>query len=251
MFLRPKKAFSLLEITFAIGFFSLFSMILFFALQSTSKVWQRTSARDAALRQIVRARSFLSRDLMNGSGRPNQSASSHVGPSLGAGWDGDALTLLSCEDNSTPWNINNTGGSVLTREVTYSLFVPTNVNARYGGTFPGLADAQGYEDACPYKWLVRRTDPVPAPVSPNPEAAVPTNWTTTLLSRPSSMSATATSQVVATLHSFRILSNGPQWEFELRACAVDEARRKLALGSVLLGSSPYVLVQRFSVVVHN
>lgn len=248
---RPERAFSLLEVMFAVSFFSLFSLILFYALQSTSKVWQRTSARDAAMRQIVRARSFLSRDLMNGSGRPNQSASAHVGPSLSAGWDGDALTILSNENNSTPWNINTTGGSVLTREVTYSLFVPTNVNARYGGTFPGLADVQGYEDACPYKWLVRRVDPAPPPASPNPEAAVPTNWTTTLLSRPSTLTSTSTTQVVATLHSFRVLSNGPQWEFELRAVAVEEARRKLALGATLLGSSPYVLVQRFAVAVHN
>jgi len=237
---------------FAVGFFAMFSLILFFALRSTSKVWQRTSARDSALRQIVRARSFLSRDLMNGSGRPNQSGSARVGPSLGAGWDGDALTMLSCEDNNTPWSINPTGGSVLTREITYSLFVPTNVNARYSGSFPGVADAQGYEDACPYKWLVRRVDPAPAPASPNPESAIPTNWTTTLLSRPSSMNSTANTQVVATLHSFRIISNGPQWEFELRACAVDEAKRKIPLGTVALGSSsPYILTQRFSVAVHN
>ena len=65
------------------------------------------------------------------------------------------------------------------------------------------------------------------------------------------MTSTATTQVVATLHSFRILSAGPQWEFELRACAVDEARRKISLGSSLLGNSPYMLVQRFSVAVHN
>jgi len=248
---RRLRAFSLLEVLFAISFFSMFSMVLFFALQNTSKVWQRTSARDAALRQIVRARSFLSRDLQNGSGRPNQSASTRVGPSLGAGWDGDALTILSCEDNATPWSISTTGASVLTRELTYSLFVPTNVNARYGGTFPGLSDGAGYEDGCPYKWLIRRIDPVPAPAPPNPEAAVPSNWTTILLSRPSSMTSTATTQVVATLHSFRILSAGPQWEFELRACAVDEARRKISLGSSLLGNSPYMLVQRFSVAVHN
>jgi hypothetical protein len=247
---RP-RGFSLLEVSFAIGFFGLFSLILFYALQNTSKMWQRSSARDAALRQIVRARSYLTRDLMNGSGRPGQSASAHVGPSLGAGWDGDAFTVLSCEDNSTPWNINSTGGSILTREVTYSLFVPQNVNARYGGSFPGLADAQGYEDACPYKWLVRRVDPAPAAVAPSPDASIPSNWTTTLLTRPASMSPTSTTQVVATLHSFRILSNGPRWEFELRACAVDEARRKMALGAVALGSSPYVLVQRFALSVHN
>ena len=249
--LRPPRGFSLLEVMFAVGFFGLFSAILYFALQSTSKVWQRTSARDAALRQIVRARSFLTRDLMNGSGRPGQSASAHVGPSLSAGWDGDAFTILSCEDNTTPWNINATGGSLLTREVTYSLFVPQNVNNRYGGNYPGVADAQGYEDACPYKWLVRRVDPAPAAVAPSPDATVPANWTTSLLSRPSSLNSTATQQVVATLHSFRILSNGPRWEIELRACAVDEARRKMALGSVALGSSPYILVQRFALSVHN
>jgi hypothetical protein len=240
-----------MELLISISFLALFSIMMFLALQSTTQVWRRTSSRDGALRQLVRARAFLTRDLMNGSGRPNQFASAPVGPSLGAGFDGDALTILTCEDESTPWNVTTSGTSVLVREITYSLFVPNNVNTLYGATFPGLADAQGYEEGCPYKWLVRRLDPVPAVVPPNPESVVPSNWTTTLLLRPTSKTSTNTTQVISTLLGFRVLASGSQWQFELKACAVEDARRTLALGSAPLGSSQYTLIQRFTVPIHN
>lgn len=249
--LRRCKGFSVLELIISISFLALFSMMMFLALQSTTQVWRRTSSRDGALRQLVRARAFLTRDLINGSGRPNQFATAPVGPSLGAGFDGDALTILTCGDGTTPWNVTTSGTSVLLQEITYSLFVPNNVNTLYGGNFVGLADAQGYEEACPYKWLVRRLDPVPAVVPPNPESVVPGNWTTALLLRPTNKTSTSTTQVVSTLLGFRVLTFGTQWQFELKACAVEDARRKVPIGSAPLGSSQYTLTQRFTVPIHN
>lgn len=229
----------------------LFSFVMFFALRGTSNVWRRVSSRDEAVKQLVRARNFLTRDLMNGSARPNHFATSAVGPSLGAGRDGDALTVLTCEDGSSSWNITTTGAPVLVREVTYALFVPQNVQTLYGSAFPGVADSDGYEQACPYKWLVRRLDPVPVPVPPATESAIPSNWTTTFLTRPSSRTPTGTTQVVATLLGFRILTSGAFWQFEIKACAVDDARRRLPLGIAPLGQSEFTLVQRFSVPIHN
>jgi len=231
----------------SMAIFSMLTTLLAFTLRSTSKVWQRTSARDQALAQISKARNSLTRDLMNASQTVGQWATSTVGPSLGAGLDGDALTFLTCENGNTPWNIDNNGASVMTGEITYSLFVPVNVNTLYGLNFSGVADANGYEEACPYKWLVRRRDPAP---TGNP-VVVPANWNTTLLSRPSSLQATASSEVVSTLTGMRILQSGSQWQIELKATAVADARRKISLGSTPLGSSPYTLVQRFTVPAHN
>lgn len=247
---EKRHGFTVIELAIAMGFMGLFSMMMFFALKNTSGVWRRTSSRDNAMRELVRARSFLSRDLMNGSARPNQFANTTVGPSLGAGRDGDALTILTNDNETTPWNVTTSGNSILRREVTYSLFVPNNVNTLYGSTFPGVADAQGYEQACPYKWLVRRIDPAPAVVPPNPEPVIPATWTTFLV-RPSSKAGTATTQVVSTLLGFRVLASGGLWEFELKACAVEDARHTIGIGSTPLGSSQYTLVQRFSVPIHN
>ena len=248
---HARLGFSVIESMICMALLVIFFSMMYLALKSTTNVWRRTSARDGAMRQLVRARAFLTRDLMNGSARPNQFATAKVGPSLGSGFDGDALTILTCHSDSTPWNINSSGASILTGEVTYSLFVPQNVNTLYSATFPGVADALGYEEACPYKWLVRRQDPVPAVVPPNPESVIPGTWTTAYLLRPASKAPTATTQVVSTLLGFRVLASGSHWQFELKACAVEDARHKLPLGTAPLGSSSYTIVQRFSVPVHN
>lgn len=248
---RRKAAVALVELMVSMGFFGLFGAVMFYSLSSTTNVWRKTSARDGALRHLIKARTMITRDLKNASSRPKQFASDRFGPSLGSGFDGDAFTFLSCEDESTPWNINTSGQSVLTRQVTYSLVVPLNVDALYSGTFPGVADAQGYEQACPFKYLVRRWDPVPAVVSPNPESEIAGNWKTSLLFRPASLAAGSNSQVVSTLLGMRVLSSGGQWLFELKACAVQDARPKVGIGSTPLGSSPYTLVQRFAVTAHN
>jgi type II secretory pathway pseudopilin PulG len=248
---RHPRGFALLELIVSIGFFGLFSVVMFYSLNSTAQVWRKTSGRDTALRQILRARTSIARDLKNASTRPNQFQTSKVGPSLAAGYDGDAFTFLSCENESTPWSINSSGQSVLTRQVTYSLFVPQNVNGKYGGTFPGVADTLGYEQGCPYKWLVRRWDAAPTLVAPNPEPAIASNWTTNLLFRPTSMAAGSNYQIVATLLGLRVISAGSHWQIELKACAVQDAQRNIGIGATPLGNSPYTLVQRFSVTAHN
>ena len=247
MWLNPRRAFSVIEALIAMAVFSLLTTLLAFTLQATSQVWRRTSARDLAMRQLLRARNYLTRDLVNASQVPGQWATGSVGPSLGAGTDGDALSVLTCDNGSAPWSVASNGASVLTGEVTYSLFVPLNVNNLFGYSFPGVADAAGYEEGCPYKFLVRRRDPLPAGSPPK----VPANWTTTLLARPGSYTATANSEVVATLTGFRVLQSGALWQFELKATAVEDARRKISIGTTPLGSSPYTIVQRFSLPAHN
>lgn len=231
--------------------FSLMGVLLLAALRSTTQVWRRTSSRDLAVGQLLKARTNLTRDVMNASQLPQQFDTAQLGPSLGAGFDGDAFSILTCEDGQAAWNVTTDGASVLRAQVSYGLWVPNNVNARYGYTFSGVADAQGYEEGCPYKWLMRRQDAVPAPVAPNPFAAVASNWNTTLLTRPTNLTESPTYRAVATLTGFRVLASGGLWQFELRATAVEDARQKLPIGSSPLGSSPYTIVQRFSVPAHN
>lgn len=247
----PARGFTILELFLATTLFTLLGALLLVTLLSTTRVWRQTSARERALGELLKARAHLTRDIVNASQVPGQFATAQVGPSLGAGRDGDALTVLTSEDGQTPWNLQSDGSSVLTAQVSYALWVPHNVNTLFGHNFVGVADANGYEDACPYKWLMRRQDPPPALVPPATHPLVASNWATTLLARPNSMTMGPNQRAVATLTGFRVLASGGLWQFELSATAVEDARQKVTLGSTSLGTSPYILVQRFSLPTHN
>ena len=248
---KHRRAFSLIELLISLGLFSLMTGLLWTTMQSTAQIWRRSSSRDNAQREILRARAHLTRDLANASRKLNQFATTQTGPSLGAGRDGDALTFLTCENGTTPWNITATGSSVMTAEITYALFVPVNVNTLYGHTFAGVADANGYEQGCPFKWLVRRQDPAPAALPPA-DPQIPATWTTTLLQRPATTVPAANQQVVATqLLGFRVLGSGGMWQIELKAVAIEDASRHIGIGPSALGNTTYTIVQMFTVPAHN
>lgn len=245
---RP-KGFTVVELLVAMTLFSILSALLWDTMQGTSEVWRRSSGRDGALREMLKARSYLTRDLANASRQTGQYATGTTGPSLATGKDGDALTFLSCENGTTPWNVTETGSAVMTAEITYGLFVPQNVNSKYSYTFNGVADADGYEQGCPFKWLLRRQDPVAA--AP-PDPTIPANWTTTFLNRPSVTVPGAGQQIVATqLLGFRVLASGPVWQIELKAVAVEDAAHTIGIGPTALGNSTYTLVQQFTIAGHN
>ena len=207
---------------------------LMFARKGLASCWPRLSC---SLASRARCKSSVSTKPLLG------------GPSLGAGKDGDALTFLTCENGTTPWNVTETGAAVMSAEITYGLFVPQNVNNMFSYTFPGVADADGYEQGCPFKWLLRRQDPVAA-IPPDP--TIPVNWTTTFLNRPALTVPAAGQQVVAhQLLGFRVLASGPVWQIELKAVAVEDAAHTIGVGPTALGNTSYTLVQQFTIAGHN
>jgi hypothetical protein len=212
-----------------------------------SQIWQRTSARDDAIRQLHLARTRLVADLANSSRQPGQFATARVGPNLGLGYDGDALSFLSSDDGSgqSTWTVDPaTGAATPAAQITYYLVVPNAPKAT--SCVAGAPDASGYEQQCPFKWLIRRVDPAPAP-----PPTIASSWTT-FLTRPTAIIQTPARQVVADqLLQFRVFSAAPTWTIRLSAVAVSEATRQITLGSVPLSQSKYTLVEQFSIPAHN
>jgi hypothetical protein len=143
-----------------------------------------------------------------------------------------------------------TGKPSLASQITYYLVVPNAPN-RYAITpSAGPADAQGYEQQDPFKWLVRRVDPCPPAAGSSPPAVngIWTGW----LTRPTSVSPSASQRIIADqMLGFRILGQPPLWSIQLSAVGVSEAKRTLAIGSVPLSQSKFTLVQCFSVPANN
>lgn len=242
-----KRAYTIAEMLIVFFLFGILSTVLLAALRQVSSVWYRSSARDDAIRQVLKARTRLMKDLANSSGLPKQFATATV-PAHHTGFDGDALTFLSSDDGSAgnTWTVDpSTGVATYQSQITYYLIIPNAANS-YGITASnGPADAAGYEQQDPFKWLVRRVDK-PAPTT------IPTNWTDFFATQPSVASQTAALQVVADqILQFRVLHSAPTWSLQISAVAISDAQRQIAVGRVPLGNSPFTLVEQFAVPANN
>ena len=248
MHTKSRSGFTVPELLITCVLFLVLSTILFAALHQVSRVWYRSSSRDDALSQILKAKARLVRDLANSSSSPQLTNTTTVGPSIGNGFDGDALTFLSSDDGSAGGNWTadpSTGQATLACQITYYLVVPQATN-RYNLTHSaGPADSSGYEQQFPLKWLVRRVDGVtPGPVL-NPAW---TSW----LTRPTAMTNTPAQQVVADqLLQFRVIQRAPLWTVQIAAVAINDAMRQVPLGNIPLSQSSFTLVEQITVSTGN
>lgn len=245
--MRSRRGFTVAELALSTAIFSMLLLVMLAALNQVSRLSLRTSSRDEAVGQLLKARAALLRDLANSSAGAGQFATTTVGPSAGSGVDGHALTFLSSDkgDNSASWSSDpNTGASGMTSQITYYLVIPAVANSYGIVPAAGAADAQGHDQQFPLKWLIRRVDPAGG-------TAVDPSWTSWLV-RPTGPVNSATRQVISNrLFQFKVLSKAPVWTLELSAVAVQDARRKVALGSVPLSGSAYVVTQQVSVRAQN
>ena len=245
------RGFTVLELTITCMLFGVLSVVLVASLSQVTGLWRRSSSRDDAVAQILKAKAAITRDLNNASAQSGQFATTHVGPSLpGSGFDGDALTFLSSDNGTSAWNNSvSTGQASMQSEITYYLYIPNAANA-YGIVTPAdghAPDSTGYEQQCPCKWLLRRVDLPAAP----PMTML--GWSSLLPStQPTSLASTSQIQVVANqLFQLKVLASGPLWTIQLGAVAVADATHKIALGSLPLGQSSYTLVEQFTVPINN
>lgn len=229
-----RKAFTVLEILIVCTIFSMLSALLWFALRNVSDLWRQSDAKDDAVRELIRARTALTRDLRNASS--SHFATARVGPNL-TGFDGDAVTFLSSDSgaSNSQWNLTPDGRATLPAQVTYYLVVPNPP----GEVSAGPADSHGYEQQDPYKWLVRRVDPGGTSLNPA--------WHSWLVRPTSSSPSTGWSILSTRLLGFRVLHQGPMWTLELSAVAIKDARHRGSLGSTPLRDGAFTLVDRFSV----
>ena len=235
----------------SIGAFSVLALLTFYCLRQVTLMQLRNSGREEALRNLLRASEVLQRDLVNSAPGPEQFAFQAV--NLGTSvHSSDAVAVLVDPQDQNGLTLDSGGGSVHTLAVTYYLAIPPNVDSLAGTPQVMGADGQGYEDQCPFKWLVRKQEPAPLLAPPAVGTGLPPNWILNHLEQPTSLWREPQRQVVsAEMLQFRILHGPPQWDIELRAAARDEARKNLALGQTPLSPTRFCLRQRITVITRN
>ncbi|MBX3170691.1 MAG: type II secretion system protein [Candidatus Eremiobacteraeota bacterium] len=241
-----RRGLTVVEVSLACALFGLITLLLASSLKNVGDIWRKTGGKDEAVRNLLKAKSSLQRDLANSGGKAGQWAIAGVGPVSCK--DSDALTFLSSDkgQNEHDWTVNPDGSAHFERQITYYGVIPNRPNPG-GVVVSTAADAQGYEQQHPFKWLIRRSDPAP---TGTPQAINPgwTGW----LTAPTSYSLGPDQKVVCDqLLQFRVIRGAPLWILELRAVSVTEVQRKMALGTVPLSQGPFTLTQQFSVSTSN
>ncbi|MBS2034469.1 type II secretion system protein [bacterium] len=240
-----QRAFTIVELTLACSIFALVSILMVTAFRDVGDIWRKAGGKDEAMRNILKAKASLQRDLANSGSKANQWAVAAVPPHLPPGKDSDALTFLSSDAGTSGanWSVQADGSPNFASQITYYGVIPNRPNPGGNTVVAGAADAQGYEQQHPFKWLVRRVDPASSTIN--------SGWTS-WLTQPTTYALGPNQQVVCDqLLQLRVIRGAPMWIIELRAVSVAEARRKLALGNVPLSQGPFTVAQQFSVATGN
>lgn len=258
-----RRGVTLLELVVGFTLFSVVGLLLVGAFFYSTKAWRGLSGSSSAQLALRKGQTVLQRDL-----RRTSYASVRVAPStasLGIA-DGDAVWFLSAIDPVTGEFMRKSDGTPFwQRNILYYITVPNNHNSVFGTACSGGADAQGYEVQCPHKVLIRKvldsgtvTDPTDESTEEQPMAAADI---TPYLTRPNGTDVSAMTGEVGLssvniaasgLLSFRVqLAPDPQYDNEVRmrllACAIEAARREVAVGTVPLSGNRFTLDYSLSV----
>jgi len=147
---RRRAGLTLLEVMLTSSFFAALSLVVWLAMSSSVSIWARASGRDDAHRNLIKAISWLRRDL--GSARLSATTFQHSALQATSGCkEGDAIAFLSPIDpGSDQLTTKNDGTPFMMRTILYYLAAPLQDPCQRG------SDGSGYEVFCPHKILVRR-----------------------------------------------------------------------------------------------
>lgn len=259
------RAIVLSEMLIALAFFGVLSVVLFMAANQTAQVWSKVSSEQSAQFQLGRASAALQREasmvsLGSSSVTPVPSLH-HAGAN-----DGDAFWFLSPKQSGEGAALVKADGRPFWQcNVLYYLVTPDQAQQLSTDSLIGGVDADGYEDRCPYKVLVRKvidqgppTDPTdqnseePLLLDVTPYLTRPVRYdVSSMLSEPGVLSA----KVVATeMLSFRVRQSqnfGSELLFDLRAVAINDARKQSGYGQTSLSSGPFTLQNQVSLAANN
>jgi prepilin-type N-terminal cleavage/methylation domain-containing protein len=241
------RGFSLVEVCIALTLFALLSALAYLCLRQVIAVQRKASGRDEALRNLLRAQESLQRDLGNSSSDPEQWVYAPCQLAATAPFQtSDGLALLVADQNQDGLELSSDSKALHTAIATYYLALDPNQSTSFGG------DAQGYEDQYPWKWLIRKQSPAPAPVFPRSLSALPAGWLASQLEQPIGEWKEDQRRVVArNLLQMRVVQGPPLWELSLSAISLEEAAREGGIGQMPLSQSKFCLTYRVSVVTRN
>lgn len=259
-----KRGFSILEVLTAAGLLTLVTLVALVALRQTVRVWHNISGRDQASLQLRRAALRLERDACRAS---TAQMGLQPGPASlpGGGSDGDVFWFLTPVAGDGEVYQLSDNSPFFQKQILYYLVVPQGVDSLAGGPVNAGSDADGYEDRCPYKLLIRKVIDLGSAADPTDEATLETLLTdpAPYLTRPNgfevnfmlSEPGVEEVEVVANhLLQFRVrrgVDHARELEFDLRAVRIDEARREVGLGPVSLAEGPFTLQNLVSVSAHH
>lgn len=200
-----KRGFSILEMCLASALLTLFMLVGYSMLRMAEKVYYQVSGNEDATMQLKRAMRMLQKDLVSaladtdGSVFPPALNVVNVPPSLpGGAFDGTGVCLLSPYQNGSGALVMNTDGPEWQRNVLYYTVVPG------GDPCTGGADANGLDDRCPHKLLIRKVvNQGSTPQAPLAAAAIPG-----YLTRPNSPTDISNFAAEANLTESQIAAHG-------------------------------------------
>ena len=267
---HSSRGLSLLEMMVVTAITVILFGITHLILMRTIESWWRVNASADSEQQLYRAQQSLERDLRTAAFelQPDrqtinvQRAPSELNSLSGA--DGDVLWFISAVDPVTGKFCRNADGTPFwQRNILYYLATPRNLQIHFSYDAAGLAQA-GYEVACPYKVLIRKEIDSGVPTHLADSSSIETLMSygdlAPYLERPDGYSCagmsgtnTAVKPVSANLLSFRAeLENDLRGvSVDLRATAIERARREGGIGTRDLLSQPVTTQLKFVVMPPN
>lgn len=255
---RSRRGLSLLELVLVMGMTTLLFAITHLVLSQTIDTWWRVNSKQDADQQLYKARQSLDRDLRGAAFelQPDRATIALTGAPVIAGGlagsDGDVLWFLSAIDPATGEFCRHPDGTPFwQRNILYYLVTPTNLQQHFDFTTLGF-EANNYEVGCPYKLLIRKeidADVATTPSDPSSaEKLLAWEDIVPYLSRPNgydcsnmaSESASTYQPIAANLLTFRVAlrQDISAVSLDLRATAIDRARREAEFGARDLSENP-------------
>lgn len=246
-----RSGFTLVELMVSLGATVALLAVTYLLLQNSVKSWNRISGDQNVAGQLLRAESWLRRDLFSSSYSALDTA---PGPTSLTGRDGDAIWFLSAVDPVTDQFVRNDDGTPRwQRNILYYPVVPSGVGDDFSG---GGIDEGGYEVSYPYKFLVRKVIDSGVPTDPAVAATQETLLTdvSSYLEQPvgynfPSGDSESVTIVARSLLSFQIATDDAlkQVAVTIQGANTDEARKLFPIGSRSLVNPQFLMLRQFVV----
>lgn len=259
---KSTRGTTILELAIGLTIFSLLGILLAVALRQGSRIWVEGLSSSDAQTELRKAYGNVYVDL-KATQFDDVAVTAVPGSLSGGGNDSDAVWFLSAEDPATGEVIRKSDGSPFwQRNILYYAAVPSNHQSMYGFTCEGGSDANGYDDRCPHKILIRQVIDAGQVTNPTDESTEETLLTSaeiqSYLGRPGDLNLAGVSGpntervdlIASKVQYFRVqLEPVPdvpgEVRVDLRTTKIQQARKEVRLGTDHLG--PYSIGYDFSV----
>ena len=252
--MKSQRAFTTIEVLLASSLFVLITGVIFFALKQGTQVFNQVDGNFNALTQLRRASSWVPEDLR----RANPATFDTKRVTTGGGGHGNAIWMLSSEDDNGVHIRDTDGLPIYQKNVLYYLVRPDNHGSISDGVNCDVNDGAHPEGDpfCPHKVLIRKVIRK-EPTATDPETLLSQAEVDAYLTLPDGYDLSGMTGEYGTpgvkngeirvvgngLLSFEVdQSNAPFVRLVFRAVRINESRKEIPnFGSVVLDTLPQTL----------